>query len=237
MKRLERGDKIALEDLEAESELTIGEFLRQDLLRFLKELGEEKLKRIPSGVGTAKKGTGRARGFFVAFRNPITNYHHWIFYDEEKGKIVERRLEAIQHVRCEPSELPEILPEDFDPRPLIKKLRKYLWNRIRAAEIAPERLPLPQRQIVNWLHALPPSAERNRLLQYFEECVLAGPVLKELRRFWRSRSQWPPEEWLPRLLEFADSHPYPPSTQSKRKEALAPQSEEDLECIAWMKII
>lgn len=215
-----REDETALEELEAESELTVGEFLKHDLLRFLKELGEEKLKRIPLGVGTARERGEEPRGFFAAFRNPLTNQHHWLFYDEEKDRIVERRLEAIKVIRCERSEPAAPLPEEFDPK-LIKKLRRHLWDRIRAAEISPGKLPSPQREIVNWLHALPPSAERNHLLEYFEARSLAGPDLKELRRLWRSRSQFSSEKWIYRLLEFAETHPHPPPiTQGRLRQGL-----------------
>ena len=236
LRRIAREDKETLDELEAQSELTIGEFLKHDLLRFLKELGEEELKSIPLGMGTARKRTGGPSGFFAAFRNPQTNQHHWLFLCED-GRIIDRRLEAINIVRCGPTEPTEALPEGFDPRPLIQKLRRYLWNQLRHAERAIGVLPTPQRQIVNWLHALPPSAERNRLLGYFEARALVGPDLKELRHLWRERSSLPQEEWIKRLLAFSESHSHPPTTDVSSGQALAPQSEEDLECIAWMKVI
>ncbi|HID11274.1 MAG TPA: hypothetical protein EYP17_08250, partial [Candidatus Latescibacteria bacterium] len=236
LRRVSQEDGSALEELEVESELTLGEFLRQDLLRFLKELGEEQLKRIPPGVGTARGSSGDVpRGLFAAFRNPMTNSHHWLFYREVDGRIVDRRLEAIRTIRCSPYEEAAQLPEDFDPRPYIKRLRRYLWNQIRRAEVAPDRLPTPQRQIVTWLHALPPSADRNRLLEYFEVRPVAGPDLRELRKLWRARSRWSREGWMRRLLEFAEGHPHPPPVEGER--ASAPQSEEELECIAWVRVL
>ena len=237
LRRLEREDLKALQELEAESELTVGEFLKQDLLRFLKEAGEERLRRIPLGVGTARRRREGPRGFFAAFRNPRTNQHHWLFYDEEHDRILERRLEAIRPIRCEPSEPPAPLPEDFDPRPFIEKLRRHLWNRIRRVDLGPSELPAPQRQVVNWLHTLPPSAERNRLLAYFEARPLAGPDLQALRRLWRERSTWSQEEWQKRLIAFMESHPHPPSTPGEAQSASAPEREEDLECIVWMQVL
>jgi len=237
LRRIEQEEEATLEELEEASELTAGEFLKQDLLQFLKELGEETLKRIPLGIGTARKTQQGSKGFFAAFRNPVTEQHHWLFYDEQKDRIVARRLEAISRIRCEPSESAEPLPADFDPRPLIKKLRRHLWNSIRATQLAPGKLPSPQNRIVNLLRALPPSAERNRLLEYFEARALAGPDLKELRRLWRSLSKWALEECMRRLLEFAENHPHPPAPSSASKGPLAPQAEEDLECIAWMRVV
>jgi superfamily II DNA or RNA helicase len=237
LRRLEQEDLTTFQELEAESELTVGEFLQQDLLRFLKEVGEEKLKRIPSGVGTARKTVRGPRGFFAAFRNPQTGQHHWLFYDEEKDRIIERRLEAIRHIRCEPSEPPEPLPPGFDPRSSIGKLRRHLWNRMRGVRLRPQVLPSPQRQIVNWLHALPPSAERNRLLQYFAVRPLTGPDLKELRRLWRERSTLPSTEWMVRLTEFAAGHPHPSLVSDQTLDSVVPENEEDLECIAWMAVL
>ncbi|MER3399360.1 MAG: hypothetical protein C4316_12710 [Chloroflexota bacterium] len=235
LRRVKDEDVATLDELEEMSELTVGEFLLQDLLRFLKELGEERLKRIPLGVGTARR-RGGPPGFFAAFRNPQTGQSHWLFYDEEKDRIVKRRLEAIRHIRCEPSEEPAPLPEGFDPRPLIQKLRKHLWNHLRAAEHTPQKLPSPQRQVVNWLHALPPSAKRNRLLQYFEAQALSGPDLKGLRRLWRERTTPSQDEWLQRLLEFVESRPQP-VLPTPADRTLAPQSDAQLECIAWLRLI
>lgn len=236
LRRVKDEDARTLEELEEESELTVGEFLKHDLLRFLKELGEERLRRIPLGVGTVRRGADKnPRGFFAAFRNPASNQHYWLFYDRERERIIERRLEAIQPIRSQPHEEAVPFPEDFDPQPLIKKLRKHLFNRIRAAEVTPEKLPSIQRQIVNWLHALPPSATRNQLLQYFEARALTGPDFNELRNLWRERSKWSPEDWLQRLKDFAESHPHPPA--ETRPHTFAPSEEKALECIAWMLVV
>ena len=236
LRRVQNEDAATVDELEEMSELTVGEFLKQDLLQFLKELGEERLKRIPLGVGTARQRVDGPPGFFAAFRNPRTEQSYWLFYDEARDRIVERRLEAIRHIRCTPSEEPAPLPEGFDPRPLIRKLRRHLWNRIRAAEHKPQELPAVQRRVVNWLHALPPSSVRNHLLQYFEERPLSGPDLKELHRLWRERTALSPEEWLERLAEFVNSHPHPVS-RAPSGESNALETEEALECIAWMKLV
>jgi superfamily II DNA or RNA helicase/HKD family nuclease len=233
LRRLQREDNTAVQDLEAESELTVGEFLKQDLLQFLKDIGEEQLKHIPLGVGTARRLNDGNPGFFAAFRNPKTNRHHWLYYNNVTGRI-EEGIAAIRHIRCDRSEPAVSLSKNFDPRPQIIKLREHLWNRIRAAELGPIKLPSLQRKIVNWLRALPPSAERNRLLQYFENQALTGPDLKELRHLWRERSLLPPPQLINRLLEFAEQHPHQATPVIAKTTQLAPEREEELECIAWM---
>ncbi|HPP51587.1 MAG TPA: helicase-related protein [Thermoguttaceae bacterium] len=236
LRRLEQEDPRALQELESESELAIGEFLKEDLLRFLKEIGEEKLKQIPLGVGTARRLAVGPWGFFAAFRNPQTNMHHWLFYDQQKKCVLDRRLEAIAPIRSAASEPAMALPEGFDPRPLIQKLRRHLWDRIRAALKAPARLPSAQRKIITRLRAQPPSANRNRLLQHLESCPLSGPTLRELQRLWRECSSLPPAEWMKRLADFVQNHPHPPTPPPQPQPSSAPEQEEDLECIAWMLV-
>jgi len=104
----------------------------------------------------------------------------------------------------------------------------------RGAHLKPDVLPAPQRQIVSWLHALPPSVERNRLLQYLAARPLVGLDLKELRHLWRERSALPQDEWMNRLVEFAENHPHPPQRTTLTPDSMVPENEEDLECIAWM---
>ena len=159
LRRIEAEDEEAVRQLEDQSELTVGEFLKQDLLGFLKKLGEERLKRIPLGVGTARRRGDGPAGFFAAFRNPRTGRHHWLFQDEQ-GRIVDQHLKAIGHIRCDPDEPTVDLPNGFDPRPHIESLRGHLWRQIRTAALSPPPLPKPQVDIVNWLRTLPPSADR-----------------------------------------------------------------------------
>ena len=231
LRRLAREEEGVLEELESQNELLVGEFLMQDLLRFLKEAGEDRLKEIPLGVGTARDGHGEYRGFFAAFRHARTNDHFWLFEDEERRQVVDARIDAVRAIRCSPSEEARPLPDGFDPRPRVERLRRHLWNRLRRQALSLPRLPAEQRKVVDFLHTLPPSAERNALLQYFEERPLAGPALSELRALWRQRTQRDPAEWTARLEEFRQAHPLPAASPPRAAEAV---KEEDLECVAWV---
>lgn len=93
--------------------------------------------------------------------------------------------------------------------------------------------PPPQNQIVNWLHALPPSAERNELLAYFER-PLTGLALQDLRKLWRERTRMSERQWMKQLKQFAQTHPHPEPVQTTPAEEI---TETDLECIGWVLVL
>lgn len=233
LRRIAQEDAQTLRELESEAEVAVGEFLKQDLFRFLKALGEERLQHIPLGVGTVRKSADGTTGFFAAFRNPLTNQHHWLFWNEQTDRIATQRLEAIKPVRCGSEEQPLPLPEGFDPIPYIHKLRRHLWNQIRSAQLRPTSMRPPQSLVVNWLRSLAPSADRNSLLHYFEQAPLSGPDLKALRQLWQKRTAFQPEELIQELKRFAQAHPHASTSEPTE---ITPQREEDLECIAWMLV-
>ena len=220
-----------IDELERESELIVGEFILQDLMEFLRRLGEERMQQIPLGIGTAKRGKEGEKGFFAAFRNKKTKQHFWLFETADK-KIIRTKLDAIKFIRSKEDESPVPLSEDFDPRPYLDRLKKDILVRHRQLVHHMPSLKPPQNQLVNWLHAQPPSAKRNTLISYFEQ-PLTDKALSDLRRLWRERSRWTVEEFMDRLIKFMQQHPHP----SVEKPSVEEVREEDLECIAWMLVV
>ncbi|MDW8123108.1 MAG: helicase-related protein, partial [Armatimonadota bacterium] len=232
IRRIAQDDRQVLDELEADSELVIGEFLLHDLLHFFKTLGEERLQNIPLGVGTARQHTDK-KGFFAAFRNVKTNQHYWLFDDDRQQKIIATRLDAISAIRCEPQEPTAQLPQNFDPVPRLEKLRNFLLNKLRQTAHRLPRLQSPQNHIVNWLQSLPPSDQHTKLLHYFSQ-PLTGPALRELRALYRSTNQMNPTEWIDLLSQFARNHPHPERVVPQPTEEV---TDDDLECIAWMLVV
>lgn len=232
LRRIAQNDESVLDDLEAQNELTAGEELLQDLLSFIQKASEEVLNRIPLGVGTVLDGKGDKQGFFAAFHNKRNNQHYWLFEDEKRKVIIEKRLEAINQIRCHPDDPPLPFPEGFSYLPHIEKLREHLFKKLNQIAYRLSKLPSPQNQIVNWLHTYPSSAERNELLAYFERPV-TGLALRELRTLWKDRGQISERELIQRLLEVAQAYPHPGLTSTPEAENLY---KSDLECIAWVLV-
>jgi hypothetical protein len=235
LQRIAAEDAQVLDELEGASELNIGEFLLEDLLRFLEELGEDRLGRIPLGRGTAKRAaTPDQRGFFAAFRNIQTEQQYWLF-EKDDGTRTMRRLEAIRPIRTTCDEPPALLPPAEQTEQKLTALRDYLVQQINRQVHRPQELPTVQRRIVRYLRYLkvqPPAPLRDELLAYFRQ-PLPETDLRELRELWRKIQAQEPRRVMEALKAFADAHP-PIQTSAPR---LEPTKPEDLECIAWMWVL
>ncbi len=198
------GKAEVLEELEGMSELAVGEFLKQELLQFLEKVGEEKIRRIPNGVGSGLHKEGQ-HGLFVAFKDK--ERHYWCYYDFKTGKVLENKLQVIRLIRCEESE-PRIEP-DFDVYEVIEKAKRHILARLRTSSLKPPMLKAPQNQIVNWLQGL--ASKATDLLEYFRE-PLPELYLRELRSLWINRAS-SEEVLILKLREFKESHPISPAME------------------------
>jgi superfamily II DNA or RNA helicase len=232
LKRIAQGEDAVLDELEQEGELNIGEFLIEDLMQYLKQLGEEHLGRIPLGRGTAKYARNPSQvGFFAAFRHTRTERHYWLFQRND-GSLETAQLRAIQPVRSEPNEPAAPTPQPEQTEQKLQALRAELVKRLNQQVHRAKALPTVQRQIQQWLRVQPSSALRNELLQYFKD-ALPATDLRELRTVWCEVQKLAPQQALQRLKAFAESHPHPPVNPT----ALEETTEDDVECIAWMWVL
>ena len=232
LRRIAQDDSSVLDELEGESELNIGEFLMEDLMAFLKELGEERLERIPLGRGTAKHAQSpEQQGFFAAFRNTRTEQHYWLFQYND-GRLETAQLRAIRAIRAAPDEQPAPLPDAQDTEKKLQELRAELVKRLNQQAHRSQELPRMQKQIINQLRVQPSSALRNELLTYFSR-PLPEVDLRALRDVWQQAQGDKKPQMLQRLKAFAEAHPHPP-VNAPQQQAI---SADDLECIAWMWLV
>ncbi len=232
LRRIDAEEQSVIDELEGIGELNVGEFLQEDLMRFLNQLGEQAVSRIPMGVGTAKRrAEGQPAGFFAAFRNTRNDRHYWLFHDTSATRTVTARLESISYIRSQPDESPAPLPEGFDPAEHIASLRRYLVQQLNQVAHRLPRLQAPQNHVVSRLQAIPGSALRNKMLQYFRE-PLPQTYLRELRPVWQENRTKASSELLDVLKRFAESHPLQPVAVPETPKV----REEDIECVAWMLV-
>ena len=190
-----------LDELEGISELAIGEFLKEELLEYLRDMGEEKIRRIPHGVGSGFRKEGQ-HGLFSSFKDK--ERHYWCYYDLNTGKISENKLEVIRLIRCKKEESRVEL--DFDPYEVINKIKEHILARLKTATLKPPKLKSPQNQIVNWLQVL--GNKVSDLLEYFS-APLPDIYLRDLKKLWSNRAL-SEEALLISLRDFKNNHPITP---------------------------
>jgi len=181
LRRIAQADQTIWSELESFSELNFGEFLQQELLDFLKRVGEERLKALPPGVGTGKKAPDGRRGLFVHLKGG--SQHFWLFYDLATRRFLERKLEVIRLVRC--SENEPAVESDFDVYPIIEQAKWHVVGRLRQARVKLPRLRAPQNHILNWLKTRRRNEIIEELLAYFAE-PLQDTYLPRLRKIWQA---------------------------------------------------
>ena len=218
------GKADVLNELEGVSELAIGDFLKNEVIEFLKKAGEERVERIPDGVGSGLKKPGY-HGLFVSFKD--RDRHYWCYYDLRTRKILENKLQVIRLIRCQ--EYEDRVEPDFDVYDIIERVKEHLLARLRTSTLKPSKLKSPQNQIVNWLQGL--GAGDGDLLEYFSE-PLPDIYLRDLRSLWISKGL-SEEILLPKLREFKEGHPLQPE-----KERIVKSPEEpELRLVCYLAIM
>jgi len=206
--------KNVLDELEELSELAIGEFLKDEILRYIQSEGTKKIQKIPNGVGSGIKREGR-KGVFVAFKD--NERYYWCFYDVENDKIIENRLECIKLIRCNKDEPYVAPPEDLNVYQIIRKVKNHIISRLKTAEVKPLKLKTPQNSIVNWLQSVGNIAKH--LMSYYSK-PLPEMYLRELKKLWLNSKDLSAEDLIKILEKFKEEHPIgEPIEQSPPKES------------------
>ncbi len=230
IRKIAEGDSTLWDELEGMSELDVGEFLKQELLDFLKKVGEERLKHIPIGMGSGMQRTGK-KGLFAAIKDEKNKRHFWLFYDLNEKKIINRKLDALKLIRCQPEE--KRVEPDFDIYEIIDLLKQYIVRQTKQMTRKVEALPSPQNQVMNWLQSQSPTEERNKLIGYFSKPV-TGVAIKELRNLWKEvrTRKISMEDSIKLLNDLAYKFPHPEIGAPTLEEL----KQEDLQIISWIAL-
>lgn len=219
--RIYKEDKEIFDELEGLSELTIGEFLKEEVLDFIKEMGKDKLEKIPNGVGSACKKEGY-RGVFVAFKDD--ERHYWCYYDLKTKKIIENKLEIMRIIKC--SREAQLIPYEINPYEIIKEVKSYLISRLKTQQIRPPKLKAPQTYIVSWLQTQKSSV--SDLIEYFSN-PLPEIYLSKLKKIWNAKLDQ--STLLDELRKFKENHPL--VSEEKEEKVYEPR----LKLISYLEII
>jgi len=202
------------------------------LLDFLKRIGEERLKRIPMGVGSGMK-RDREHGLFVHLKDG--ERHFWCYYDLATAKITERKLDIIRLIQCKETTPPS--EPDFDSYDIIGKVKSHVVNRFKQLQVSPLTFKSPQNQIINLLQT--PEVRQHykveNLVSYYS-VPLPESTLRPLRKIWNIyRQNKNIEELVTLLQDFSEGSPIvevaplkPSPSEQLRKE--------DLKLVCWLAL-
>ncbi|MCL4459620.1 MAG: phospholipase D-like domain-containing protein [Chloroflexi bacterium] len=230
IRRIEAQDLTILDELEEASELTTGEFVKQELLDFLKKIGEERLRRIPLGVGSGMRREGQ-RGLFVYLKGG--DRHFWCYYDSATEKITERKLDIVHLIRCN-QVTPRAEPE-FDVYEIIDRVKDRIVNRFKQLQTSPLTFKAPQNQIVNLLQTVRGQYEVADLLAYYAT-PLPNTLLRPLRKMWDEyRRNGNVADLTSHLTAFAQDNPVAPVAPPIVGPGEGVQKE-DLKLVCWLAV-
>ncbi|HEY75753.1 MAG TPA: helicase [Thermoflexia bacterium] len=108
LRRIKAGDRAVLDELEREMELTSTDEMKLPLVLALQQWGEEKVRDIPLGIHSGKRGP--VRGVFFAFR--ARDRHFWRFYPADGGPPITDKRQIFRWIQAGPEE--ERLPPDVE---------------------------------------------------------------------------------------------------------------------------
>jgi len=233
IRRIQEQDLSIFDELEQASELTVGEFVKQELLDFLKKIGEEKLQRIPLGVGSSMKRKGQY-GLFVYLKGG--DRHFWSYYDLATGKITERKLDIIRLIQCKET-TPRTEP-DFDVYDIIDKVKAHVINRFRQLQVSPLTFKSPQSQIINLLQTVEVREHYmvDGLVSYYST-PLPESMLRSLRKIWKIYLQNNNMDELVSFLQsFSEENPVA-EVASPKPDATEQLQKEDLKLVCWLALV
>ncbi len=192
LRRLRAGDPTVLDDLEREAELLAADEMRLPLLVSLQELGEERIKELPLGIHSGKRG--EVEGVFFAFR--AKDRHFWRFYPldgEDEEPLTDKR--KLFHWICCDRDEPRVLPPNAWETvfPLLERATGDVLKELEAQRVhrkVKEPLKGLSRKLYAALEQLDaweavPSEQRARLLG-----TLEAVPLKPFERDPRLRALW-----------------------------------------------
>lgn len=217
LQRIRERDAAVVDELEQQAELVTTEDMKLPLQMFIKQVGEEELKKIPLGIRSARERA--TKGTFLAFKAPAAEreFHYWRFYPEDGSPAVADMREIFQIIRCESDERRVSVPDPDNPQRedrrfdvveratagIIKELKGQ-----RGAATRPYGMIKVERDyygaIANPLLGEPIEPEvRERVMHALETGTFRGLHKKfewrELRRTWRSQQNG--TSWLASELD------------------------------------
>jgi len=140
LRKLRLGDVSIMDELERENELVSTDEMKFPLMLYLQQVGMDRIRAIPRGIGSGigKTIPPRPTGVFFAFQ--AGDRHFWRLYAAD-GEIIQDRRRLFHYLKMPPDE-PRLMPKGFEVFDLLDKATQSVLQEInsviRAQRVAPK---------------------------------------------------------------------------------------------------
>jgi superfamily II DNA or RNA helicase len=142
LRKLRYGDESIVDELEKDDELVSTDEMKLPLMLYLQQVGTDRLRSIPCGIGSGMHKPPRPSGVFFAFQSG--DRHFWRMYASD-GEVISDKRRLFRYLQADTSE-PRIMPAGFEVFDLLdhatQDVLKEINSAIRAQRIPPKRGPL-----------------------------------------------------------------------------------------------
>ena len=138
LRKLRLGDVSIMDELERENELVSTDEMKFPLMLYLQQVGMDRIRAIPRGIGSGigKTIPPRPTGVFFAFQ--AGDRHFWRLYAAD-GEIIQDRRRLFHYLKMPPDE-PRLMPKGFEVFDLLDKATQSVLQEINSV-IRAQRVP------------------------------------------------------------------------------------------------
>ncbi|MEO8393208.1 MAG: helicase-related protein [Chloroflexota bacterium] len=138
LRKLRLGDASVMDELERENELVSTDEMKFPLMLYLQQVGMDRIRAIPRGIGSGigKTMPPRPAGVFFAFQ--AGDRHFWRLYADD-GEIIQDKRRLFRYLQTSPDE-PRLIPKGFEVFDLLDKATQSVLQEINSV-IRAQRVP------------------------------------------------------------------------------------------------
>jgi SNF2 family DNA or RNA helicase len=138
LRKLRQGDASIMDELERDNELVSTDEMKFPLMLYLQQMGMDRIRAIPRGIGSGmgKTTPPRPAGVFFAFQ--AGDRHFWRFHAAD-GEVIQDKRRLFRYLQTTPDE-PRVMPEGFDVFDLLDKATQSVLQEINSV-IRGQRVP------------------------------------------------------------------------------------------------
>ncbi|MBZ0276214.1 MAG: helicase, partial [Anaerolineae bacterium] len=150
LRRLRAGDTNIIDELERDNELVSTDEMKFPLMLYLQQVGMDRIRSIPRGIGSGMARSPRPSGVFFAFQ--AGDRHFWRFYAQD-GEIVTDKRRLFRHLHTDVQE-PRVMPAHFEVYDLLDQATNDVLKEINTAlraQRVPPKMGAINMELSSWL--------------------------------------------------------------------------------------